>query len=201
MEISDRLFSYFGQEEVEIEAKVVGKKGRLSSVVVEIRRKSNGELIALGKQWMSPATIIPTHLSKIWFQTKSLCKYFSQKFVFDTLKFPRHGNTTVPKFDPTLYVWRVIEKARQTLVLFLEWFTYEKENQKFSFKTNKACGKKPETWNLHLPLFRVPSGAELREHGGNAKAHCSYRHWYAGFSTSSLFFFLFLFQSSLGLSP
>ncbi|RVW25804.1 hypothetical protein CK203_101078 [Vitis vinifera] len=40
-------------------------QGKLSSVVVEIRRKSNGELIALGRQWMSAATIIPSHLSKI----------------------------------------------------------------------------------------------------------------------------------------
>ncbi|RVW25805.1 hypothetical protein CK203_101077 [Vitis vinifera] len=53
------------QEEVEIEAKVIGHKGRLSSVVVEIRRKNNGELIALGKQWMSSINIVPSHLSKI----------------------------------------------------------------------------------------------------------------------------------------
>ncbi|GMI93790.1 hypothetical protein like AT3G16175 [Hibiscus trionum] len=41
------------QEEVEIEAKVVAEKGKLSLVVVEIRRKRNGEVIALGKQWMA----------------------------------------------------------------------------------------------------------------------------------------------------
>ncbi|XWS16319.1 hypothetical protein CRYUN_Cryun34aG0075000 [Craigia yunnanensis] len=41
------------QEEVEIEAKVIGEKGKLSQVVVEVRRKGNGELIALGKQWMA----------------------------------------------------------------------------------------------------------------------------------------------------
>ncbi|XVE88870.1 hypothetical protein DITRI_Ditri19aG0103500 [Diplodiscus trichospermus] len=41
------------QEQVEIEPKVVGEKGKLSQVVVEIRRKENGELIALGKQWMA----------------------------------------------------------------------------------------------------------------------------------------------------
>ncbi|XP_034900059.1 uncharacterized protein [Populus alba] len=41
------------QEEVEVEAKVVGDKGRITSVLVEVRRKSNGELIALGKQWMA----------------------------------------------------------------------------------------------------------------------------------------------------
>ncbi|XVF86647.1 hypothetical protein PTKIN_Ptkin18bG0059200 [Pterospermum kingtungense] len=38
------------QEEVEIEAKVIGNKGKLTSVVVEVRKK-DGELIAIGKQW------------------------------------------------------------------------------------------------------------------------------------------------------
>ncbi|CAL1392311.1 unnamed protein product [Linum trigynum] len=40
------------EEEIELEAKVVGVKERLASVVAEVRR-SNGELIALGKQWMT----------------------------------------------------------------------------------------------------------------------------------------------------
>ncbi|KAI9181364.1 hypothetical protein LWI28_014262 [Acer negundo] len=40
------------QEEVEIVAKVVGYRGELPCVEVEIRRKGNGELIALGRQWM-----------------------------------------------------------------------------------------------------------------------------------------------------
>ncbi|KAF5179130.1 Thioesterase superfamily protein [Thalictrum thalictroides] len=40
------------EEEVEIEAKVLSHKDKLSSVQVEIRRKGNGELVALGKQWM-----------------------------------------------------------------------------------------------------------------------------------------------------
>ncbi|XP_022777175.1 uncharacterized protein LOC111318578 isoform X1 [Durio zibethinus] len=39
------------QEEVEIEAKVIGNKGKLTSVVVDVRKKHNGELIAIGKQW------------------------------------------------------------------------------------------------------------------------------------------------------
>ncbi|GMI78016.1 hypothetical protein like AT3G16175 [Hibiscus trionum] len=39
------------QEEVVIEAKVVVEKGQLAQAVVEIRRKRNAELIALGKQW------------------------------------------------------------------------------------------------------------------------------------------------------
>ncbi|KAL5860308.1 hypothetical protein ACOSQ4_001604 [Xanthoceras sorbifolium] len=41
------------QEEVEIEAKVVGYRGKLPCVEVDIRRKDNGELIALGRQWMA----------------------------------------------------------------------------------------------------------------------------------------------------
>ncbi|KAK4842420.1 hypothetical protein QYF36_021291 [Acer negundo] len=39
------------QEEVEIEARFVRSRGKLTSVVVEVRRKENGELIAVGKQW------------------------------------------------------------------------------------------------------------------------------------------------------
>ncbi|EXB74528.1 hypothetical protein L484_026225 [Morus notabilis] len=39
------------QEEIEIEAKVVGGQGNLIAFVVEIIRKSSGELIAIGKQW------------------------------------------------------------------------------------------------------------------------------------------------------
>ncbi|XP_030972474.1 uncharacterized protein LOC115992418 [Quercus lobata] len=45
------------QEEVEIEAKVVADKEILTSVVVEVRKKDNGELIALGKQWMATLTL------------------------------------------------------------------------------------------------------------------------------------------------
>ncbi|KAE9585876.1 putative acyl-CoA hydrolase [Lupinus albus] len=45
------------QEEVEIEAKVVGKKEKLTSVVVDIRKKNNGQIIAMGKQWMSSTNI------------------------------------------------------------------------------------------------------------------------------------------------
>lgn len=41
------------QEEAEIEAKVVGGMGKLTSLLVEVKRKSNRELIALGKNWMT----------------------------------------------------------------------------------------------------------------------------------------------------
>ncbi|GMI93789.1 hypothetical protein like AT3G16175 [Hibiscus trionum] len=55
------------QEEVEIEAKAVAMKGKLSQAVVEIRRKRNGELIALGKQWMAThkASVKPSQVSKL----------------------------------------------------------------------------------------------------------------------------------------
>ncbi|KAI4329234.1 hypothetical protein L6164_021521 [Bauhinia variegata] len=53
----DFSISYYStvkvQEEVEVEAKVVGDKENLTSVIVEIRKKKNIELIALVKQWMS----------------------------------------------------------------------------------------------------------------------------------------------------
>ncbi|KAJ0051848.1 hypothetical protein Pint_01124 [Pistacia integerrima] len=41
------------QEEVEIVGKVVGKKGKLTSAEVEIRRKDNRQLIAVGRLWIS----------------------------------------------------------------------------------------------------------------------------------------------------
>ncbi|XP_054782916.1 uncharacterized protein LOC129290223 [Prosopis cineraria] len=49
------------QEEVEVEAKVVGKKERLTCVAVQIRKKGNGELIALGKQWMAATNTLASH--------------------------------------------------------------------------------------------------------------------------------------------
>ncbi|KAI4329235.1 hypothetical protein L6164_021522 [Bauhinia variegata] len=43
------------QEEVELEAKVLGKKDKLTYGIVTVRKKENGELVALGKQWMAPS--------------------------------------------------------------------------------------------------------------------------------------------------
>ncbi|XVF24956.1 hypothetical protein REPUB_Repub13aG0172300 [Reevesia pubescens] len=52
---TDYNISYYSsakiQEEVEIESKVIGNRGKLTSFVVEIKRKDDGELIAIGKQW------------------------------------------------------------------------------------------------------------------------------------------------------
>ncbi|KMZ60333.1 hypothetical protein ZOSMA_5G02000 [Zostera marina] len=41
------------QEEVEIEGKVLFDVGKLTNVLVEIKKKRSGELVAVGKQWMS----------------------------------------------------------------------------------------------------------------------------------------------------
>ncbi|MCL7026849.1 hypothetical protein MKW94_004744 [Papaver nudicaule] len=53
----DFNISYFStvkvQDEVEIEARVLGQKGNLSSSTVVIKNKGNGDLVAVGKQWMS----------------------------------------------------------------------------------------------------------------------------------------------------
>ncbi|XP_010249656.1 PREDICTED: uncharacterized protein LOC104592145 [Nelumbo nucifera] len=57
----DFSVSYFStikiHEEVEIEAKLVGHKAKLSSALVEVRRKDNGELVASAKLWMTSADI------------------------------------------------------------------------------------------------------------------------------------------------
>ncbi|KAA3455563.1 Thioesterase superfamily [Gossypium australe] len=41
---------------VEIESKVNANRGKLMHVVIEVRRKGNGELIAEGKLWMAAST-------------------------------------------------------------------------------------------------------------------------------------------------
>ncbi|KAJ1685083.1 hypothetical protein LUZ63_016473 [Rhynchospora breviuscula] len=40
-------------EEVEMESRVVERKDMLTAVVVEVRKKATGELVAIGRQWMS----------------------------------------------------------------------------------------------------------------------------------------------------
>ncbi|XP_026439288.1 acyl-coenzyme A thioesterase 13-like [Papaver somniferum] len=63
----DFSISYFSpakiDEEVEIEAKVLGRQGNLSSNMVVIKNKENGELTAVGKQWMSAFDL--KHKSKL----------------------------------------------------------------------------------------------------------------------------------------
>ncbi|XP_057454329.1 uncharacterized protein LOC130745918 [Lotus japonicus] len=49
------------QEEVQVEAKVIGKQDELTSVIVEVRKKENRELVALGKLWMAVSRRHPRH--------------------------------------------------------------------------------------------------------------------------------------------
>ncbi|XP_054781619.1 uncharacterized protein LOC129288847 [Prosopis cineraria] len=43
------------QEEVEVEGKVMGEEGRMTSVRVEVRNKRHGRMVALGIMWMAPS--------------------------------------------------------------------------------------------------------------------------------------------------
>ena len=47
------LFRPQSQEEVEMEGRVVSRKGKLTSAVVEVRKKESGELVAIGRQWIT----------------------------------------------------------------------------------------------------------------------------------------------------
>ncbi|TYI64572.1 hypothetical protein E1A91_D09G097900v1 [Gossypium mustelinum] len=47
------------QEHVEIESKVSANRGKLMHTVVEVRRKGNGEVIAIGKLWMALNKLTP----------------------------------------------------------------------------------------------------------------------------------------------
>ena len=50
------LFRPQSQEEVEMEGRVVSRKGKLTSAAVEVRKKESGELIAIGRQWITRIT-------------------------------------------------------------------------------------------------------------------------------------------------
>lgn len=50
---------------MEIDSKVLANRGTITQVVVEIRRKGNGELIALGKQWMASNKLPVSEVSKL----------------------------------------------------------------------------------------------------------------------------------------
>uniref|UniRef100_A0A453EHW9 Thioesterase domain-containing protein n=2 Tax=Aegilops tauschii subsp. strangulata TaxID=200361 RepID=A0A453EHW9_AEGTS len=49
--------SYFApakhHEEVEMDGRVVDRKGRMTAVTTEVRKKESGELVAIGRQWMT----------------------------------------------------------------------------------------------------------------------------------------------------
>ncbi|XP_022720892.1 uncharacterized protein LOC111278554 isoform X2 [Durio zibethinus] len=52
-------------EHVEIDAKAIANRGTLTQVIVEVKRKGNGELIALGKQWMASNRLPVSEVSKL----------------------------------------------------------------------------------------------------------------------------------------
>ncbi|XP_044354514.1 uncharacterized protein [Triticum aestivum] len=51
--------SYFSpvacNDEVQLDGRVVGRKGKLTAAVVRVRKMGSGELVAIGRQWMTPA--------------------------------------------------------------------------------------------------------------------------------------------------
>ncbi|PUZ54866.1 hypothetical protein GQ55_5G165700 [Panicum hallii var. hallii] len=59
--------SYFSpahpDDEVEMEGRVVSRKGKLTSAAVEVRKKKSGELVAIGRQWVAPAWPIKSNKS------------------------------------------------------------------------------------------------------------------------------------------
>ena len=50
---------------MEIDAKVLTSRGTLTQVMVEVRRKGSGELIALGKLWMASNKLAVSEVSKL----------------------------------------------------------------------------------------------------------------------------------------
>uniref|UniRef100_N1QZA2 Thioesterase domain-containing protein n=1 Tax=Aegilops tauschii TaxID=37682 RepID=N1QZA2_AEGTA len=53
--ISDafHFIAQFQVEEVEMDGRVVDRKGRMTAVTTEVRKKESGELVAIGRQWMT----------------------------------------------------------------------------------------------------------------------------------------------------
>ncbi|ESQ48320.1 hypothetical protein EUTSA_v10021690mg [Eutrema salsugineum] len=49
-------------EKVEVEARVKGINGGLKSAVIEIRRETDGEIIATGRLWMAPLGVKVKHI-------------------------------------------------------------------------------------------------------------------------------------------
>uniref|UniRef100_A0A0E0JFY6 Thioesterase domain-containing protein n=1 Tax=Oryza punctata TaxID=4537 RepID=A0A0E0JFY6_ORYPU len=47
------------QEEVEMDGRVAHRKGKMTAAVVEVRRKASGELVAIGRQWMTSTRARP----------------------------------------------------------------------------------------------------------------------------------------------
>ncbi|KAL6627008.1 hypothetical protein ACP70R_030734 [Stipagrostis hirtigluma subsp. patula] len=50
------FFSPAGHDEVVVmEGRAVSRKGKLTAAVVEVRKEESGELVAIGRQWVTPA--------------------------------------------------------------------------------------------------------------------------------------------------
>ena len=53
MNINKQMFMFYTQEELEVEARVIEHKGKLTAVTAAVRKKGNGTVVALGRQWMA----------------------------------------------------------------------------------------------------------------------------------------------------
>ncbi|KAG4183007.1 hypothetical protein ERO13_A09G081901v2 [Gossypium hirsutum] len=53
------------QEHVEIESRVMADKGKLMHVVVQVRKKGNGEVIAVGNLWMASNKLTIAQVSNL----------------------------------------------------------------------------------------------------------------------------------------
>lgn len=82
---SERWFygSRWLQEEIEIEARVAGPKGKLALAVVEVRRKANAKLIAIAQQWMASISLNPSKASKLWNLNRSATQNLLGKILLD----------------------------------------------------------------------------------------------------------------------
>lgn len=82
---SERWFygSRWLPEEIEIEARVAGPKGKLALAVVEVRRKANAKLIAIAQQWMASISLNPSKASKLWNLNRSATQNLLGKILLD----------------------------------------------------------------------------------------------------------------------
>ncbi|MBA0767404.1 hypothetical protein Gotri_016290 [Gossypium trilobum] len=67
--VADFNASYYStakiQEHVEIESRVMADKGKLIHVVVQVRKKGNGEVIAVGNLWMASNKLTIAQMSNL----------------------------------------------------------------------------------------------------------------------------------------
>ncbi|TYJ17961.1 hypothetical protein E1A91_A09G089100v1 [Gossypium mustelinum] len=63
--VADFNASYYSTEHVEIESRVMADKGKLIHVVVQVRKKGNGEVIAVGNLWMASNNLTIAQMSNL----------------------------------------------------------------------------------------------------------------------------------------